>query len=270
MSAVNGTYYVSPDDEQIKPDKVNRQPQNDLGKDAFMQLLVTQLRYQDPLNPMDNQAFMAQMAQFSALEHMMNISEAMDRTNTHALIGQIVEATYKDPASNQLEKVIGKVDGVVTRNSQHFLLVNGKEIELKNVESVIDPSLINDTDISSGFELIGKTVQASLKDKETGKDFMYEGEVQKVVMISGKPHIVIGMGDNAVTISVDGVKSVIEKPTITGKKAKGTLTDEDGTVKTIEGTVEYLLVIDGEIQVCIDGTLIPFDKLETVERVPKE
>lgn len=266
MSTINGMHYVGPDDEQIKPNKLGREPQNDLGKDAFMQLLVTQLRYQDPLNPMDNQAFMAQMAQFSALEHMMNMSQSLDRSNTHALIGKVVEATYKDPASNQLEPVVGKVDGVVTRNNQHFLLVNGKEIELKDVQSVIDPSLISDTDVTSGFELIGKTVQASLKDKETGKDFMYEGEVQQIVMKAGKPHVVIGVGEKAVTISVDGVKNVIEKPTITGKHAKGTITDEDGTVTTIEGTVEYLLVIEGKIQVCIDGTLIPFDQIETVSK----
>lgn len=266
MSKVGGMHYVSPDDEQIRPNKLARQPQNDLGKDAFMQLLVTQLRYQDPLNPMDNQAFMAQMAQFSALEQMMNMSQAMDRSNTHELIGKVVEASYKDPASNQMELVVGKVDGVVTRNSQHFLLVNGKEIELKDVHSVIDPSLVSNTEIASGFELIGKTVQATIKDEETGKDFLYEGEVQEIVMKNGDPHVVIGVGEDAVIISVDNVKNVIEQPTITGKYAKGTITDAEGTVTDIEGTVEYLLVIDGEIQVCIEGTLIPFDKLERVSQ----
>lgn len=266
MSKVGGMHYVSPNDEQIRPNKLTREPKNDLGKDAFMQLLVTQLRYQDPLNPMDNQAFMAQMAQFSALEQMMNMSQAMDRSNTHELIGKVVEASYKDPASNQMEAVAGKVDGVVTRNSQHFLLVNGKEIELKDVHSVIDPGLVSTTEIASGFELIGKTVQASIKDKKTGKEFLYEGEVQQIVMKSGKPHVVIGLGEDAIIIPVDGVKNVIEQPTITGKHAKGTTTDAGGTVTDVEGTVEYLLVIDGEIQVCIGGTLVPFDKLEHVSK----
>lgn len=41
-----------------------------LGKMDFLQLLVTQLRYQDPLNPIDDREFMAQLAQFSALEQM--------------------------------------------------------------------------------------------------------------------------------------------------------------------------------------------------------
>lgn len=266
MSTVNKVHYVSPDDEQIKSNGIDRTPKNDLDKNAFMQLLVTQLRYQDPLNPMDNQAFMAQMAQFSALEQMMNISEAMDRTNTHALIGQVVEATYKDPGTNQLEIVVGKVDGVVTRNSKHYLMVNGKEIELKDVHSVIDPSIFGNTDITSGFELIGKTVQASIKDEESGKTFMYEGEVHQIVMKEGSPYVVIGTGDNAVTIPVEDVENVIDKPTITGKHAKGTLIDEEGNETVIEGIVDYLLVIGDEIQVSINGILIPFDQLESVSR----
>ena len=266
MSSVAGTYYVSPDDEKIQASSVNRQPQNDLDKDAFMQLLVTQLRYQDPLNPMDNQAFMAQMAQFSALEQMMNMSVAMDKSNAHALIGKVVEAQYQDPASNQTEMVVGKVDGVVMKNNKNYLMVNGKEIELKNVESVIDPSLVGSTDITSGFELLGKTVQASITDKESGKKFIYEGEVQEIVMEKGAPYVVIGTGEKAVQVSVDNVDNVIEKPTITGMQAVGTITDEDGNKVKIEGIVEYLLVIDGEIQVNIEGTLIPFDQLEKVSK----
>ena len=266
MSKISSAHYVPADDEKIRPDKLNRQPQNDLGKDAFMQLLVTQLRYQDPLNPMDNQAFMAQMAQFSSLEQMMNMSASVEQSTAHGLIGKIVEATYKDPASNQMEQIVGKVDGVSIKNGRNYLLVNGSEIELKDVTSVIDPSLIGDTDVNSGFEMIGRTVQATIMDKESGKEFVYEGEVQRIVMKNGNPNVVIGLGDSPVIIPVDDVKNVIEKPSITGKQAKGHITNEDGNLESIEGIVEYLLVIDGEIQVNIGGTLIAFDQLEEVSK----
>ncbi|MFP4522751.1 MAG: flagellar hook assembly protein FlgD, partial [Fibrobacterota bacterium] len=53
----------------------------ELGKNDFLELLVTQLRYQDPLKPMDNQQFVAQMAQFSALEGTQNLEKAVGELN---------------------------------------------------------------------------------------------------------------------------------------------------------------------------------------------
>lgn len=52
--------------------------QADLGKDAFLQLLTTQLKNQDPSNPVDNEAFVAQLAQFSSLEQLIGLQETMD------------------------------------------------------------------------------------------------------------------------------------------------------------------------------------------------
>lgn len=49
-----------------------------LGKDEFLTLLVTQLRYQDPLSPMENEAFVAQLAQFSSLEQMQALNAKID------------------------------------------------------------------------------------------------------------------------------------------------------------------------------------------------
>jgi len=52
-----------------------------LGKDDFLQLLVTKLQHQDPLKPMDDEDFIAQLAQFSTLEQMNNISEGIATSN---------------------------------------------------------------------------------------------------------------------------------------------------------------------------------------------
>jgi flagellar basal-body rod modification protein FlgD len=54
------------------------EPTQELGKDAFMQLLISQMAYQNPLEPMENTEFIAQLAQFSALEQQQNIAAAIE------------------------------------------------------------------------------------------------------------------------------------------------------------------------------------------------
>jgi flagellar basal-body rod modification protein FlgD len=64
----------SPSTEQI----VSQANQN-LGKEDFLRLLTVQLRYQDPLNPMENTEFIAQMAQFSSLEQLQNMNQNLEQ-----------------------------------------------------------------------------------------------------------------------------------------------------------------------------------------------
>lgn len=79
-----------------------------LGKDDFLQLMITKLRYQDPLSPMEDSDFIAQLAQFSTLEQMNNIAEGISTSNqwdflqmqsinntmAAGLIGKDIKATY--------------------------------------------------------------------------------------------------------------------------------------------------------------------------------
>lgn len=63
-----------------------------LDKDAFLQLLVTQMQYQDPLDPQDNSEYVSQLAQFSALEQMTTVADAattIDSTTSSQLIAQL-------------------------------------------------------------------------------------------------------------------------------------------------------------------------------------
>lgn len=66
---------------------------SNLDKDSFMLLLVTQFKYQDPLNPMEDQEFIAQMAQFSSLEQLMNLNTSMDSLTEATNNQQMINAT---------------------------------------------------------------------------------------------------------------------------------------------------------------------------------
>jgi flagellar basal-body rod modification protein FlgD len=71
---------------------------NTVTKDEFLQLFVTQLKNQDPLNPMDSAGFTAQLAQFSSLEQLQNIDG--DLTSIYGLLAGV-------PASGQAPAIDG-------------------------------------------------------------------------------------------------------------------------------------------------------------------
>jgi len=78
-----------------------------LGKDAFLKLLIAQVSHQDPLKPMDDTAFVAQLAQFSSLEQSMGINSRLDA----------LSAQERGMANTQVAALVGKsvtVKGSIT------------------------------------------------------------------------------------------------------------------------------------------------------------
>ncbi len=104
-----------------------------LGKQEFLNLLVTQLRYQDPLKPMEDKEFVAQLAQFSALEQMQNLNKSFELLKAQSLIGRNIVATSLQDSSKLIE---GRVESVKIDGSNVYLRVNGTEVPLDNVKEV--------------------------------------------------------------------------------------------------------------------------------------
>lgn len=120
-----------------------------LGKDDFLKLLITQLTYQDPLEPVDSTEFTAQLAQFSTLEQMENLVLAVREGNeltgsllelallgqAAGLIGRSVRATVENP-DGSTTTVDGTVDAVRASASGPVLDVGGTMVRLDQVEKV--------------------------------------------------------------------------------------------------------------------------------------
>ena len=84
---------------------------DELGKDAFLQLLVAQLKNQDPLNPQDNSSYIAELAQFSSLEQMTNVVSKLED------MGKVVSNIDTSVLIGQLSGMIGKnIDWIETIN----------------------------------------------------------------------------------------------------------------------------------------------------------
>ena len=113
-----------------------RKTSNELGKDDFLKLLITQLSNQDPTNPMENTEFISQMAQFSSLEQMTNMSTSFSKmasfinsSEAASTLGKTVELNIGDTTTT------GIVEGA-TRGENPQILVNGMYYSMDKIAAV--------------------------------------------------------------------------------------------------------------------------------------
>lgn len=128
--------YVSGVSGQARTVESQKEPVNQLGKDAFLKLLITQLRYQDPLRPMEDREFIAQLAQFSTLELMQNMSSDFASMKAMDLIDKVVYAEKRAENSAGVIPVRGRVEGISLFNGKVTLHVNGYDIALEDVKEI--------------------------------------------------------------------------------------------------------------------------------------
>src|SRR5690554_4010698 len=117
---------------------VQRDP-SALGKDQFLQLLITQLRHQDPINPVEDKEFIAQLAQFSSLEQMQNLNTNLE---------DMMMAQQKLTALGQATQMIGKEVELLTKDGESlFGLVTGVQFKNGWPEIIVDGKLYDFTEV---------------------------------------------------------------------------------------------------------------------------
>lgn len=234
---------------------------SELGKDEFLQLLVTQLKYQDPLEPMDNTEYISQLAQFSTLEYMGNMNTTMSNSEALNLTGKYVTATVTD-STGSVSQVSGVVDSVKIKNGNAVIIVDDTEISLDDITEVTD---YEQKDMSELSSMIGKTCEG----------YIYDSSTLEVIAVSGK---VTGISQGVYEdyAEMDGIVCELEDileddysssegkyeylTDHVGEEVELSVTDSNtGKVVPVTAELEAVSKEDGVITVTLNGVSVPVD-----------
>lgn len=124
-----------------------------LDKEAFLQLLVAQMKYQDPLEPTSNTEYISQLATFSSLEEMQNLNATMESSQATQLVGKQVIITVTS-ASGETSQVTGRVDYIARENGKTYVSVNNGLYSIDDVSYVVDDEYLDAENAATVFETL--------------------------------------------------------------------------------------------------------------------
>jgi flagellar basal-body rod modification protein FlgD len=205
-----------------------------LGKNDFLQLLVTKLENQDPMNPMQDEDFIAQLAQFSSLEQMNNIAEGITSANQWSmlsmqslnnamaagLIGKEVKATYssiyidssnKPTISYTTDQAASQIQFVVKDASGNVITT----LEQKNVDAGVNTITWDGTD-----QMGNRVDPGSYTIEATGTSLSGQGFTPDLSLVGVVTSILYK--DGAAYLQVDGIDIPLGDVTAVGDKGSFT------------------------------------------------
>jgi len=175
-----GNTYMGSDYAEYMNDQRLRKTQ--LGKNDFLNLLATQMQYQNPLEPMSDTDFIAQLAQFSALEQMEAMSTAMIAMQAYNMVGKLVSAANVLCDDGLTRSIDGYVEFVVQREGSYFAKVGDYLIPVSQITDIYDKQSISpDNPLVGSAHLIGCAVKAYEIELVDGQE--------KIVYENGEPII---------------------------------------------------------------------------------
>lgn len=136
-----------------------------LDKDAFLQLLVTQMKYQDPLEPTSNTEYISQLATFSELEEMQNLGASMEMQRANNLVGEYV---FVNTDNGYVE---GMVDYVVYQGGKVYLSIEESLYNIDDLDTVADADYLLAVRLAESFTSeLGELPDVSLLTKDNLED----------------------------------------------------------------------------------------------------
>lgn len=185
-SKISGSYV-----NRSKVEEESDESNSYMSFDSYLKLLVAQMQNQDFNNPMDDSEVLAQMAQYSMLEGIKNMTQQSSISYATSLVGKVV--TVDDGGG----AYTGAVESVTVRNGEPYLMIDGMSYKSDTVTDIVAEEVF-----SLMMSLIGKTVQS----KNAESDTAVTGVVTNVVYSNGEAYAIVN--GNPVAIStlklVDG------------------------------------------------------------------
>jgi flagellar basal-body rod modification protein FlgD len=115
-----------------------KMPNQSLGKDDFLKILITQLSHQDPTAPMEDKEFIGQMAQFSTLEQMSGMAADFGRLADLLARGEAVSSLGHSVEILEGDRIVQGTVRAVTRGASPEVLVNGVYYQWEQVAKVFE------------------------------------------------------------------------------------------------------------------------------------
>ena len=183
MAAIDNNFSISDLTSVPANTKVDLGASKAMGQKEFLKLLVAQLQNQDPTEPMNDREFIAQMAQFSSLEQMQVLNESFNNLayqiggvmipnlmlqQASVLVGR--EVSYINPNATGTNDLIlsGTVESVVIKEGYPYCLVNGHQVDMEHMLSIMNQSPDSKTleKILEALEKIGLRLEPALETSE--------------------------------------------------------------------------------------------------------
>ena len=181
MADVNSVNAIVKDGKvtNLEADKAVKNTTTGYDKDSFMQILVAQMKYQDPLEPTSNTEYIAQYAQFTQVEQLSNMAKAMALARASEMVGKTVLVQTTNADTGKTVEVTGVVDYVTYSGNKAYLSINGTNYDIESVSQVYDPEYTEAIDTAKELmEAIDKLPSSVdfISDEEHGLtiDTMYE------------------------------------------------------------------------------------------------
>jgi flagellar basal-body rod modification protein FlgD len=200
---INGTYQNNEIRGKTYANMKPFEEKSVLGQDDFLKILITQLKNQDPLQPMQDREFIAQMATFSSLEQMTKMNSSIQEMRG-MMLGQATSYVGKEISyevnlyDHETGEMTGKevYSGVVTgieneKGKTYLLTANGHRITLDALLSVVtNPS----NPIAENAYLLGKVVTYGVKDAD-GNIEEKTGKITAVTYKEGRIQLILDNED---------------------------------------------------------------------------